>query len=226
MKLVGSDLTGAVAPAESHAAERPASAARRGRIVDAALKLFSETAYDSVQMDDLARAAGVAKPTLYRYFATKEELFLEGIERTLGDLEHEAEAAAAASADAREGLSAVVRCVLDSLGRCTAAIRAFDDGETAIGERGRAVIRRRVKRIRVTLEHLVEAAVAAGQFRPVDPELAALAILGAVRMTAAHVPARRRHAAAAGIVDLFLSGLAPASLGVEPSPAIDTDTAA
>jgi AcrR family transcriptional regulator len=218
MKLVGSDFPDGRADAPQ-GQERRSSADRRRRIVDAALRLFAETAYDSVQMDDLARAAGVAKPTLYRYFATKEDLFLEGIERTLGDLEHEAEAAARSSASPEEALCAVVRCVLEALGRCTAAIRAFDDGETALGERGRAVIRRRVRRIRVTMERVVAHGVAAGAFRPVDPELSALAILGAVRMTAANVPARRRPAAVSGIVEMALGGLRPVSPDLLSSPA-------
>lgn len=213
VKLVSSDFGD-----EPEVAERKPARDRRSRIVDAALRLFAETAYDSVQMDDLARAAGVAKPTLYRYFATKEDLFLEGIERTLGDLEHEAEAAAQSAASPEEAVSAIVRCVLDALGTCTAAIRAFDDGETALGERGRAVIRRRVRRIRVTMEGVVARGVAAGAFRPVDPELTALAILGAVRMTAANVPARRRAAAASGIVAMVLGGLHPVSPDLLSSP--------
>jgi AcrR family transcriptional regulator len=170
VKLVSSDFEGP--PGElSGAPRRPASRDRRSRIIDAALRLFAETAYDSVQMDDLARAAGVAKPTLYRYFATKEELFLEGIERTLGDLEHDAEAAAQAAPSPEEALSAIVRCVLEALGTCTAAIRAFDDGETGLGERGRAVIRRRVKRIRVTMEALSPAASPGVRFVPSIPSL-------------------------------------------------------
>jgi AcrR family transcriptional regulator len=217
VKLVSSEFDGAPGELPGPPA-RASSRDRRSRIIDAALRLFAETAYDSVQMDDLARAAGVAKPTLYRYFATKEELFLEGIERTLGDLEHDAEAAAQAAASPEDALSAIVRCVLDALGQCTAAIRAFDDGETGLGERGRAVIRRRVKRIRVTMESVVSTGVASGAFRPVEPELAALAILGAVRMTAANVPARRRAAAANGIVAMVLGGLRPVSPDLLSSP--------
>ncbi|MEJ1935898.1 hypothetical protein WDZ92_37360, partial [Nostoc sp. NIES-2111] len=136
----------------------------------------------------------------------------------LGDLENEAEAAAQAAASSEEALSAIVRCVLEALGTCTAALRAFDDGETGLGERGRAVIRRRVKRIRVTMEGVVAGGIASGSFRSVDPELAALAILGAVRMTAANVPARRRAAAASGIVAMVLGGLRPVSLDHLSSP--------
>ncbi|GGH19993.1 hypothetical protein GCM10007036_23280 [Alsobacter metallidurans] len=184
-----------------------ATALRRAHIVDAALKLFSESAYDAVQMDDVARAAGVAKPTLYRYFHTKEDLFLEGLEKALGDLETEAEQAAARAGTAKEGLTLVIRCVIASLGRCTAAIRAFDGADTRLGERGRAVIRRRVKQIRTTLSTLIARGVASGEFRDLDPDLVALALLGAMRMTAAHTTARQQAGAARLLADLIENGL-------------------
>jgi AcrR family transcriptional regulator len=188
-------------------------------MVDAALRLFSESAYEAVQMDDVARAAGVAKPTLYRYFHTKEELFLEGLEKALGDQETDAEEAASGAASAREGLATVIRCVIASLGRCTAAIRAFDGADARLGERGRAVIRRRVKQIRKTIASLIARGVATGEFRPLEPDLVAVALLGAMRMTAAHTTERQQAGAARMLADLIENGLAPEApvVGAEPS---------
>ena len=45
-------------------------------IVDAAVKLFSEKGFEQTSMDELARAAGVGKGTIYGYFKTKGEIFL------------------------------------------------------------------------------------------------------------------------------------------------------
>ncbi len=45
------------------------------RILDAALKIFSETGYSGASMDAIAHEAGVSKPTLYQYFGAKEQLF-------------------------------------------------------------------------------------------------------------------------------------------------------
>ena len=47
----------------------------RGRIVEAALAVFSEKGYHQTTMDDIARRLGVSKGALYLYFASKEELF-------------------------------------------------------------------------------------------------------------------------------------------------------
>lgn len=50
---------------------------RQHDILAAALRLFDQRAYATIRMDDIAKAAGLAKGTLYLYFASKEEVFLE-----------------------------------------------------------------------------------------------------------------------------------------------------
>jgi len=45
------------------------------RILDAALRIFSETGFSGASMDAIAVEAGVSKPTLYQYFGGKEQLF-------------------------------------------------------------------------------------------------------------------------------------------------------
>lgn len=52
-------------------------AARRRRVLDAALRLADEGGFEAVQMRDVAAAAGVALGTVYRYFDSKERLLLE-----------------------------------------------------------------------------------------------------------------------------------------------------
>ena len=54
----------------------------RADILNAAARLFGEYGYRAVGVDAIAGEAEVAKRTLYRYFASKDELVLEylGIE--------------------------------------------------------------------------------------------------------------------------------------------------
>ena len=170
--------------------------------------MFSETAYGDVQMDDVAKAAGVAKPTLYRYFATKEELFLEGLDLMLEELAVEAEASVRSSRTAGEALRCGVGIVLNTLGRCIAAIHAFDGNDSSLGDRGRAIIRQRVKRIRDTFAQVVDRGIETGEFRSVDPLFASLAILGAVRMTAANITHEQHSAAAQSLASMLHEGLA------------------
>ncbi|BCJ49230.1 TetR family transcriptional regulator [Actinoplanes sp. NBRC 14428] len=48
----------------------------REAIADAAIALFLARGFDPVAVSDIAAAAEVSKPTLFRYFATKEDLVL------------------------------------------------------------------------------------------------------------------------------------------------------
>jgi AcrR family transcriptional regulator len=56
------------------------AAANRARLVDAAERVFAELG-TAAGMDDIARAAGVGPATLYRRFATKDELVRAVLER-------------------------------------------------------------------------------------------------------------------------------------------------
>ncbi|MGH2993875.1 MAG: TetR/AcrR family transcriptional regulator [Solirubrobacterales bacterium] len=59
---------------------------RRALIVEAAGRLFGEHGYDGTRLDDVAAAAGVTKPILYRHFGRKRALYLALLERHREDL--------------------------------------------------------------------------------------------------------------------------------------------
>jgi AcrR family transcriptional regulator len=49
--------------------------AKRRQIVEGARSIFLANGFDAASMNDIARAAGVSKGTLYVYFTNKEQLF-------------------------------------------------------------------------------------------------------------------------------------------------------
>ncbi len=49
--------------------------ARTRQLLDAALDVFLERGFEAARLDEVAKRAGVAKGTLYLYFASKEALF-------------------------------------------------------------------------------------------------------------------------------------------------------
>lgn len=53
------------------------AAERRSAIVEAALEEFTARGFAAARLDDVAKRAGVAKGTIYLYFADKEALFQE-----------------------------------------------------------------------------------------------------------------------------------------------------
>jgi AcrR family transcriptional regulator len=70
--------------------------AKRRQIVEGARAVFLANGFDAASMNDIARAAGVSKGTLYVYFTNKEQLFAAIIEmecaahaESLFNLDHE-----------------------------------------------------------------------------------------------------------------------------------------
>jgi AcrR family transcriptional regulator len=59
---------------------------RRHLIVEAAGRLFGEHGYEGTRLDDVAAAAGVTKPILYRHFDDKTALYLALLARHREDL--------------------------------------------------------------------------------------------------------------------------------------------
>ncbi len=64
-------------PSKPRSARDIRSAARREAILAAALEEFSARGFEAARLDDVAKRAGVAKGTIYLYFADKETLFQE-----------------------------------------------------------------------------------------------------------------------------------------------------
>lgn len=59
---------------------RRRKAARPAELIEAGLAEFARRGFAAARLDDVARRAGVAKGTIYRYFADKEALFLAAIQ--------------------------------------------------------------------------------------------------------------------------------------------------
>jgi TetR/AcrR family transcriptional regulator, cholesterol catabolism regulator len=62
-------------------------AARRDRVIEAAMELANEGGYDAVQMREVASRARVALGTLYRYFSSKDQLLVAAMAHWTRQLE-------------------------------------------------------------------------------------------------------------------------------------------
>ncbi|MCW5765303.1 MAG: TetR/AcrR family transcriptional regulator [Phycisphaeraceae bacterium] len=58
------------------------AAKRKAQLLDAAAKVFATHGYSGTTTSELAKAAGVSEPIIYRHFQSKRELFIELVERT------------------------------------------------------------------------------------------------------------------------------------------------
>lgn len=58
---------------------------REKQILSSALEVFVEKGYNGATTQDIARSADVSEVTLFRYFASKEEMFMKSIEPIILD---------------------------------------------------------------------------------------------------------------------------------------------
>lgn len=154
--------------------------ARPNEIIEAALELFAERGFGATRIEDVAKRAGVAKGTLFVYFATKEDLFravarrvlatnldpllqaVAAIDRPLADLIPMLLAQAAQLAETR--VPAIIRLLISEA-------RAFPDLAQVWHDEV-------VSRVLETVTGLIERAQSRGEIRVGDPRLHAFSIIG------------------------------------------------
>ncbi|MBA4867007.1 TetR/AcrR family transcriptional regulator [Streptomyces sp. PSKA54] len=72
-------------PAGTRAYRRLSVEERRSQLIDAALSLFAHRAPEDVSLDDVAEAAGVSRPLVYRYFPGGKQQLYEAALRSAAD---------------------------------------------------------------------------------------------------------------------------------------------
>jgi AcrR family transcriptional regulator len=77
---------------DGHIARKRAERIRR--VEEAAARIFAERGYDRANFDDIARNLGLRGPSLYHYFASKEEMFLACVEHSAAEVMRRLEAIA------------------------------------------------------------------------------------------------------------------------------------
>ncbi|MBD0329537.1 MAG: TetR/AcrR family transcriptional regulator [Thermoleophilia bacterium] len=93
------------------AAARLPAAERRHAIVEAALAVFSAHSYTRSTTAEIARAAGVSEPVLYRHFPSKRDLYLACLDESWTLLRTVVETTVAATDDPREWPLAIADAV-------------------------------------------------------------------------------------------------------------------
>jgi TetR/AcrR family transcriptional regulator, cholesterol catabolism regulator len=72
------------AGATGHVASKRAERIRR--VEETAALIFAERGYDRANFDDIAKNLGLRGPSLYHYFASKEEMFLACVEHSAAEV--------------------------------------------------------------------------------------------------------------------------------------------
>ena len=155
---------------------------KKREILDAASRVFRRRGLHATGMRDIAAELGMAVGNLYYYFKDKEELLAFVQEDALSGLLSLAERARARDLRADGRLFLLIEGHVVRLNEGTPGSLAHLEVE-ALGEPWRETIQARRDEYEQAFREVLDEGMAAGVFRPADPKVSALAILGAVNWT-------------------------------------------
>lgn len=72
-------------PARARRAARPSGDDRELAILETAERLLEDRSLAEISVDDLAKGAGISRPTFYFYFSSKDAVLLTLLERVIGE---------------------------------------------------------------------------------------------------------------------------------------------
>ncbi|WP_041795278.1 TetR/AcrR family transcriptional regulator [Pararhodospirillum photometricum] len=161
--------------------------ARPAEVLEAALETFARKGFSATRMDDVAARAGIAKGTIYLYYPSKEALFEAVVREYLVENIARAEAALAHPAPThaerlRRAVGIMGQVILDPRRAALPKLVLADGG--MFPEIARFYRREVVGRGLGLLAGIVRAGIAAGEFRPVDPEAAVRLFVSPILITA------------------------------------------
>ncbi len=155
---------------------------RRAQLIDAAGRVFAQKGYHAATVDDITRAANIAKGTFYLYFQEKREVFYEVIRGFLGMIKDIGASVGAAAredglvAQAERAAHELMRVFLENRELARLAYRESMGLDPDLEK----LVRGFYREIAEVEAGTVRLGVELGLFRPVDPLVVAYAHIGMV----------------------------------------------
>jgi TetR/AcrR family transcriptional regulator len=167
-------------PARRRSRRRDAAATRQA-LLAAGTELFAERGYDGVPVATIAARAGVNKAMINYHFGGKRKLYVAIVSATFGEIVAGIERLAESERPAPEVLRELVALVGDVATRrhphfCTMMLREVVAG----GKHLESEVMDKPVRILEAVQSIVARGVREGDFRPVDPLLTHLSLVGSL----------------------------------------------
>ena len=184
---------------------------RRDQVIDVARRLFGERGTTEVSMDEIAAEAGVARSTVYVYFANRDELLGACLKRMLDQLLERIAEDWERDTEPRARLRILIEGMFERLDDNPAFFRLalIGQGSVAVGSE-LALIGLEVAGM---LQGLYLEGLSTGQFRSMDPDraisLIGQQIYGAMSVRAGEPFPLPRADAATEVTEFVLRGLSP-----------------
>lgn len=151
---------------------------RRAEIVAAAAGLFDRGGYSNASMDELAAVVGIAKPTIYYYFRSKEAILFEIHEAFITLLIDKHKVRMAAGMGPRQELLEVMGDILELMETHRGHVRVFFEHHRELPPENRKIVAAQRDEYHAMVKQVVQDGVDAGELRDVDVELTTLALFG------------------------------------------------
>ena len=158
---------GRVDPADAGLPERPAKPSSRDRLLDAVARLLATGDAESLSAGSIAREAGVAYGTFYRYFTDRGHAVREALLRygpSLGDISSRFGQPPASREEERERIAGWLRESAESARRDRGVVRAwhvYSNADEAVVKARREAVDAAVDRVAAYLDALREQRVTA-----------------------------------------------------------------
>jgi TetR/AcrR family transcriptional regulator len=156
---------------------------RRRQVISAAMRLFSSKGFDGTSTREIARVAGINEALIFRHFQTKEDLYWAVVSSRIeaaGRQERIREYLRAPHLDAREVLAAIAENLLDRTSEDADLTRLLLFSALRNSELSENFFRTYMAGIYEALASFVRQGIRKGQFRKVDPMLAARGFMGMI----------------------------------------------
>ena len=186
---------------------RPPTPGLRATILRAAETIFARHDYHEVQMDDVVEACGVGKGTLYRYFPSKQELYLAVMFEGIARLRAELEAAIGTEEPPVRKIRRIVHRTLAHFWDRRFFFSLIHRNEHKPEGEAREWLRHR-EALSGLIQDTLQAAMVAGHVRAIDARTAAEMLLGMMRgVNRYRTREDRLEELVTTVVDVFMRGV-------------------
>ena len=196
---------------------------KRQGLLEAASRAFADQDYHKVCTEHIASAAGVGKGTLFRYFASKEDLFVATLVYSVEVATAEIDRALAGLTEPLERLETVCENLVAFYRENGHLFHLLHHHKALHEQAGHREFHAKQNLLRGKIAEIISAGRRAGRLRDVDPTIAGRMLFGMLRaaLRSGELKDRSPHEVARVILDLFIRGAGrcrkePAGVGPHP----------
>ena len=152
----------------------------RDRILNAAVKVFSNKGYHDTRVDEIVEESNTSKGAVYFHFPSKQRIFLAIVEEFTGLLEKKLLEAIEQEPDGVRRVNAALKIGLETFGKYRSIAKIFLVQASGLGQTFEEKRLEILARFASVIKSYLDQAVSEGDIPVLDAEVAAYAWIGAI----------------------------------------------